>query len=417
MTKQRQILDGLAFALQNSDSRIQASLLTEIVDYLPPDVKEEVLQTALVATESISWELERLEALNDLACKLPPELLPEALAIGKALTSGVWFVDVLEGLVPLLPPDLLLEALDMARDLSSNEYDKAMALSTLADKLPEKLQTEVVLEALVAAESYPSDDKYLDEMYCSHVFTAIFGILPEVLQTEKLQKTLDYARAVKDHCDRSISLADLALKLPEKLQAEVLKEALDAVKEERKLWGEEADDSVKSALVCLIPKLPPDLLPEALTIARDIRFEPYRAKALIAITAKLPELLLETFALVKSIKFTYSDGRLPEVYRFQTLIAIAPNLSSELLPEAFSIAKDIQSKLYRIKVLIALADPMSKMPRDELLPLWKTIRHWLSRQELAHHVLALAAVIHAIGGQEAVVEALIKIQDVERWQP
>ena len=372
-----------------------------------------------MAIESISWELERLEALNDLAPKLPPELLPEALAIGKALTSGVWFVSVLEGLVPLLPPELLPEALDMAREFSSNEYDRAMALSTLADKLPEKLQTEVVLEALAAAESYPSDG-YLDYMCRSHVLTTVFGILSEALQTEKLQKTLDCARAVEeDYCYRAISLADLARLLPETLQAEVLKEALDTVKDQQKLWGEPGDERVEIALVRLIPQLPPDLLPEALTIARDIRFEPYRAKALIAITAKLPELLLETFALVKSIKSTYSDGRLPEVYRFQALIAIAPNLSSELLPEAFSIAKDIQSKHYRIKVLIALADPMSKMPRDKLLPLWETIRHWLSqlsRHEFAHHVLALAAVIHAIGGQEAVVEALT-IQDVERWQP
>lgn len=161
--------------------------------------------------------------------------------------------------------------------------------------------------------------------------------------------------------------------LPEALQAEVLREALDAVR------GEPEDWATAKALSFLIPKLSPDLLPETLAVAKGLRSESHRVQA---------------------------------------LTAIAPNLSSELFPEAFSIVNNIRSKSDRIKVLIALSSQMSKMPKDELLPLWQTTRHWLSRlskQEFAHHVLALAAVIYAIGGQEFVVETLIKIQDVERW--
>jgi hypothetical protein len=81
MTKRRQLLERIAYALQNTDFQIQASLLTEIVDYLPQDIKEEVLQKALVATKSIQQKGVRLSAIKSLVHKLPPDLLTEALAI------------------------------------------------------------------------------------------------------------------------------------------------------------------------------------------------------------------------------------------------------------------------------------------------------------------------------------------------
>lgn len=444
MMRRRQILEALTYALQNTGSQIQASLLTEIVDYLPQDIKEEVLQKALVAVKSIERgkdcinalkslihklppdllpealaigktlpsefnrvraiteivdylpkdtkeevlqktlvaiksigfdENFRLNALEKLVDKLPPNLLPEAFAIGKALPSGINRVQALKVLAPHLSPDLLLKALDIAKNPNLNtEYTTALALSALADKLPETLRTEVVLEALAAAESLPSKD-FRDNVYRSGALTAVADVLPETLQAEVLQKALDSARAVEENWCRSISLADLAPMLPDALQAEVLWEALDAIKGR----AEDEDWSTATALSVLIPKLPPDLLPEALAVAKGLHYESYRV---------------------------------------QTLTAITPKLSSELLPEAFSIVDGIRSRSDRIKVLIALSSQTSKMPKDELLPLWQTTRHWLwlslSKQEFAHHMLALAAVIYAIGGQESVVETLIEIQDVER---
>lgn len=444
MMRRTQILEALTYALQNTDSQIQASLLTEIVDYLPQDIKEEVLQKALVAVKSIECgkdcinalkslihklppdllpealaisktlpsefnrvraiteivdylpqdtkeevlqktlvaiesigfdENFRLNALEKLVDKLPPNLLPKAFAIGKALPSGINRVQALKVLAPHLSPDLLLKALDLAKNPNLNtEYTSALALSALADKLPETLRTEVVLEALTAAESLPSTD-FRDNVYRSGALTAVADVLPETtLQAEVLQKALDSARAVEEDWCRSVSLADLAPMLPEALQAEVLQEALDAIKSEEEDW------EIATALSVLIPKLPPNLLSKVLAVVKGLHHESYRVQA---------------------------------------LTDIAPHLSSELLPEAFSIVDGIRSKSDRIKILIALASQMSKMPKDELLPLWQTTRHWLwlslSKQEFAHHMLALAAVIYAIGGQESVVEILIEIQDVERW--
>ena len=456
MTKQKQILEGLTYALQGLNSRIQANLLTEIVDCLPQELKEEVLRKALVATKSIRDEGDYLDALKSLAHKLPPDLLPEAFAIGKVMRSSrLACAQAAKVLTPLLPPDLLLEALDIARnpnldsEYTIDEYTIALALSTLADELPEELRTEVALEALAAAESIPFGDDsgnlyhrssaITANVYRSGALTAVVDIVPKALRAEVLHKALDSARSVEAEWARSMSLVNLVSKLPEALQAAVLQEALDAVRDEK------VDRAIAIALMVLIPKLPLDLLPEALTIAREFKTEYDRAMALIAITARLPEMLPETFALVKSIKhkdnrFSHSRSRvlaltaispylssklmpiyLPELEsKYRALTAISPYLSSELLPEALDIAKEIPLRWDRIPVLIALASRMSKMPKEELLPLWQTTRHWLSQQsgqELANHVLALTPAIYAIGGQEAVVEALMEIQNVERWQP
>ena len=416
MMKRKQILEALTYALQNTDSQIQVSLLTEIVNYLP-ELKEEVLQKALVATKSIRYENDRLDALKSLAPNLLPNLLPEALDIARGLPSGISRVGALKVIAPNLPPNLLPEALNIARafPFPNNEYCLALALSAIADRLPETLRTEVVLEALAAAESVPSED-FRDNVYRSGALIAVLNVLPEALQPQVQQKALDSARGIEEYWCRSMSLADLVSKLPEALQAEVLQEALDAARDElesREGWA------TAWALNNLIPKLPPELLPEALTIARDIPLEGDRAMALIAMTAKLPELLPETFALVKKTHYSRLTYQIGHTYnRVKALTDIAPNLSPELLPEAFSIAKNIRSERERITVSIALASPISKMPEEQLLPLWQTMRNWLSQQsrrEFTHHVMALAAVIHRIGGQEAVVEAMMT-QDVERWQ-
>ena len=429
MMKRRQLLEKLNYALQDTDSQIQVSLLTEIADCLP-DLKEEVLRKALVATKSIKFENYRLDALKSLVHELPPDLLPEALTIGKNLPSGINRVEALKVIAPNLPPDLLPEALDIARAFRrpNGEYCLALALSAIADKLPETLRTEMVLEALAAAESLPSEE-FRDNVYRSNALIAVIDVLPEELRPQVQQKALDSARGIEEEWCRSISLADLAPKLPEALQAEMLQEALDAARDGLKTDG---DWAIAIALPVLIPKLPPELLPEALNIARNILSKGDRAIALTAITARLPEVLPETLALIKK---TRKSGN--TYNRVTVLTNIAPNLPPELLPEAFSIAKDIKSERERITVLIALASPISKMPEEQLLPFWQTIKNWLlqqsrpslkqtirnrlfqqsqqSQRELGHHVMALAAVIQAIGGEEAVAEA-VAIQDVERWQ-
>ena len=410
MMKQEQILNELNYALENTNSQIRVSLLTEIAHYLPQSLRAEVqslqvdcLRKALVPIKAMRYEGDRLDALKHLIGQLPPdvEAPSEAIAITKALPSGISRVEALTVLAPHLPSNLLLEALDIARAFRkpNGEYCLALSLTAIAPQLPEPLREEATLEALAAADSLPSEI-FRDDVYRSNALIAVADILPEALRADVLQKALESASAIEEEWCRAMNLARLAPKLPETLQTEVFQEALDAAENEVEDWA------TSSALMVLAPELPPDLLPEAANLARDLRSGRHlsninRLKVLIATTAKLPERLPEVFATVKKIR--------SEDERAEALAAIAPHLPSELLPAAFDLAKDIRAKKNRLPALIALSSPISKLPEEELLPLWQTIEHLLSqlsRREFAHHMLALAAVIYRIGGEEAVAEAL-----------
>lgn len=66
MVKREQILEALTYALQNINSQIQVILLAEIVDYLPQDLKEEVVRQTFVAVKSIRSNLKCLPFLSQI---------------------------------------------------------------------------------------------------------------------------------------------------------------------------------------------------------------------------------------------------------------------------------------------------------------------------------------------------------------
>ncbi len=101
---------GLAYALQKPEPQKKIDSLTELVNYLTPNLQELALQKAFAAARAIQDEDYRANALSALAEKLPPELLPEALAAARAIQS---------------------------------EDSRAYALSALADSLSQMPSTEL----------------------------------------------------------------------------------------------------------------------------------------------------------------------------------------------------------------------------------------------------------------------------------
>ncbi|WP_250126481.1 hypothetical protein [Chroococcidiopsis sp. CCMEE 29] len=347
---------GLAYALQSSNPETKAILLTEIVDYLPQNLKEEALQEALAALRAIQFDPDRVDALRALADKLPPELLPEALAAARAFRWAWNRVYSLRALADKLP-EVLPEALADARAVEPMGY-RADALLLLTDKLPE--------------------------------------LLPEALAA---------TRAMEDGWDRAVGLSLLTDKLPE-----LLPEALAATR------AIQCEQERVHALSYLANKLPPELLPELLTATRAIEDVSCRSDALIILADKLADKLLEVLpeALAAARDIDY------EPVRADTLSVLAPKLPPKLLPEALATARDIRSESARAKALIALASHLSKMQTGELFPLWQNTLHLLScqsRRDFLHELLALASVICALGDRAAVAEVVIAIQDVGQWWP
>ncbi|MEH2175460.1 NB-ARC domain-containing protein, partial [Nostoc sp.] len=315
---------GLAYAVQKPQPRKKIDSLTELVNYLPPNLQKLALQKALAAAKAIQFEDSHAYVLSALAKKLP-DILPEALAAARATQDEDYRAKALSALADILP-DILPEALAAARAIQ-HEYYRVKALSALAEKLP-----DILPEALTVARAIQ------DEFFRANALSALADILPELLP-----EALAATRAIQDKDYRTDPLSALAEKLPD-----ILPEALAAAK------AIQDEYSRAYALSTLADKLPPELLPEALAAAKAIQHESYRAKALSALAEKLPDILPEALAAARAIQDEYSCAK--------ALSALADKLP-DILPEALAAARAIQDEYSCAKALSALAE---KLP--DILP-------------------------------------------------
>ena len=399
--------EALAAARQIQDEYFRAEALSALADKLP-----EILPEALAATRQIQDEYFRAEVLGALADKLP-EILPEALAAARQIQDEYFRAEALSALADKLP-EILPEALAAARQIQNERY-RAEALGALADKLP-----EILPEALAAARQ--SNEKY----HCAEALRA----LAEKLTPELLSQALATARQIQDEIARAQVINAVAAKFPE-----ILPEALAATRQIQ-------HEYYRAEALGVLTDKSPEILPEALAAARQIQNQYYRAEALGALTNKLPEILPEALAEARQIHDEIARSQflrgladkltpeiLPEalaevrqihdeIARSQFLRGLADKLTPEILPEALAEARQIQQDKYRTQVLCAWANPLSQMPTIQLYPLWQNTLYTLSlhtRRELLSHMAALTPVIFSLGGEEAIKNTAIAIQEVSRW--
>ncbi|MDB9529180.1 NB-ARC domain-containing protein, partial [Oscillatoria sp. CS-180] len=149
---------------------------------------------------------------------------------------------------------------------------------------------------------------------------------------------LAYIRQAKESHKKAEGIAAISSLLPPALIAEAVSLARDL----------QSDDSRAFALRALAPHLPEPLFTEALQAARDIQDDYYRARALSALAPHLPEsLFTEALQAARDIQ-KGSD-------RARALSELAPHLPEPLLTEALQAARDIQSDYSRASALRALA--------------------------------------------------------------
>ena len=358
----------------------RALALSGLAAHLPSSL----LPEALEAARAISNESSRASALSGLAPHLPSSLLPEALEAARAISSGSSRASALSGLAPHLP-HILPEALEAARAID-HEYYRALALSGLAAHLPSSL----LPEALEAARAI--DHEYCRALALSGLAAHLPDILPEVLEA---------ARAISDESSRAEALSGLAAHLPSSLLPEALETARDIDDEECRA----------SALSGLAPHLPSSLLPEALEAARAISSGSSRASVLSGLAPHLPSSLLPE-ALEAALAIKYESSRA------SALSGLAPHLPSSLLPEALGAARAISDERHRASALSGLAPHLPESTNE--LAFWCEILSVLSccqRKDFLTDLVKLDRVILALGGTEALRQAVRGIQDVCRqWK-
>ncbi len=111
---------------------------------------------------------------------------------------------------------------------------------------------------------------------------------------------------------------------------------------------------------------------------------------------------------------------LDERARARALAALAPHLPPDLLAQALKAAQAIEREDARARALAALAPLWTQVPRQQAYALWAKTWPALAarrRDDLLFDLTALAPVIAALGGENAVRETFQAIQDVSRWWP
>jgi hypothetical protein len=123
--------------------------------------------------------------------------------------------------------------------------------------------------------------------------------------------------------------------------------------------------------------------------------------------------LREALAVARAIRYGS--------HRAEALAGLVPRLAELGYPEeALAAARPIEDEHWRTKALSELAAHLVALPPAFLYPLWCNTLPILAarrRKDVLSDLPAVAPVIQALGGLEAIAETLRAIQDVGRWWP
>jgi hypothetical protein len=152
------------------------------------------------------------------------------------------------------------------------------------------------------------------------------------------------------------------------------------------------------------------VLAEALAIARTIRGEADRVRALEVLAPHLPEgLLAEALAVAHTI-----GG---EADRVRVLGVLAPYLPEGLLAEALVAARAIRDEVDRVRALGMLAPNLGEQLSAGALRDLLRIAGGLRRSELLRLFQLFEPTLARLGGVETIRELCRAIRDTASWYP
>jgi len=295
--------------------------------YLPPADRLPLLRQALQETQAIEDLTWKGVAVRALAPHLPESLLRKALTIAQRLApfSSHYRDDALEAVATCLANmGDGTSALDAIQSMWIDFY-RPRTLATIAPHLSQ----DQLQQVLVIAQGIQ------DPYWKAEAAGLLVSYAPEHEQSSILLQALADLQ-IDDTDDRTMSLATLAIYLPEARQREALA-ALRQIKDH--FWRSEA-------LVALAPHLPDALIEEAYNLAVGLNDDKYEIRAVTALAPRLsPHILEQAFS-----RNRFFDGQ----RRRQIMQALAPYLPEPLLHQAFQDAQELTDSDNQMTVLIAL---------------------------------------------------------------
>ncbi|MDD5266654.1 MAG: hypothetical protein PHO08_05945 [Methylococcales bacterium] len=371
------VQEALAITRSLSDWQKQRDALTALVPYLSVDLLGETLSWVC----KMDWDWAKCEILLALPPNLPSPLLRDALAIVRSLSDTGAQVSALTALAPCLPESLLAEALAFVGQLGQDK-SKVAGLAVLAPRLTQALLPEV----LAIARNLGTDETRAEAL------ATVSPYLPDSL----VEQALAWVGQMSQDKAKATALTALAPRIPQTLLSEALAtvrslgadetriECLSAVLpylpdslvEQALAWvGQMEQDQIRAVgLVALVPKLPSLLLPEALALTRGFGVTERQVDVLTAVIPYLAnDLLGETLEWIREMG--RAVGWSSYSYVVRALTALAPHLPSALLPDALTVAFELEKsgsywycpKSLRILLFFRLSDLVPEPLRNSAL--------------------------------------------------
>jgi len=208
----------------------------------------------------------------------------------------------------------------------------------------------------------------------------------------------------------------------DRLREKVLEEALAAARETE-------DCSLPGVLEYLASHLPVPLLPEALTVAHQIRWPKLKAEALVRLLPHLPDPMRPQVlagALAEAQTIGDEKHRTTAQDRLQTHLQPRPDDHDQETGQPEQLTMELTTALAidhahtREVQLADLASRLVTLSSSQLHCLWCEALPVLaarSRRNLLSDLRALAPVIVFLDGPDAAAETFRAIRDVGRWWP
>jgi hypothetical protein len=323
---------------------------------------------------------------------------------------------ILTKLIALLPPEQQPEVVDNAlkavqRDFGEDKQDRAIARVTALSGLAPFLSQEQREEAAIAAR------KLRNPIARSLSLAALAPHFPSAQCSLLLSEALKAARRIKDEerSDRFEALALIAQGLPLHERRDVLVEALMAADKVGEMYRSE----LGPILSRLFADLPSDLIPSAVTLARQI-WSPQALTALIPCVSaeERSDLLDDALAAIRQVK-----SGVERAHMLASLIPYAvPDRQLSILEEALHAIQQLDLPVdwsNFSQVVWSLASIWAQLPRPQAYSLWMSVLHTYAQYRRSYFLAALAGlfqVIVALGGPPALTESMNAVLEICcRW--
>ncbi|MFL5628216.1 MAG: hypothetical protein ACJ788_21770 [Ktedonobacteraceae bacterium] len=408
----------------DESTEILPLLLTAGASVFPPEMRSSVIDEALKIAREIDNVRHRTEAFLALAPFLPPErcspVIQEALGTAYTIQESKEQFPILSQLLTLLPPEQWSDVVDktlkaVQKDFSKDKQDRAIAHVTALSGLAPFLSQEQREEAVIAAR------KLRHPKVRSLSLAALASHFPSAQCSLLLSEALKAAWRIRDEerGDRFEALAVIAMHLPTHQRRDVLAEALTAAKKVAAIYRLE----LEPILAGLFAELPSDLLPSAVTLARQIG----SPQALIALIPCVPaeeqsNLLDDALTAIRQVASGIHRAHLLA----KLMPYVVPDRQLSILEEALHAMQQLDLPVNWSnfsQVLWSLASWWAQLPRSQAYALWvkeslwgkQSVLHAYAQYRRSYFLAALFGlfpVIVALGDQAALTESMNAVLEI-----